>query len=443
MFALSQHTPKPHDAKTIMEALEAALRQGKLTPGERLPTVRGLAKELHLSPVTVSAAYGALNRRGLLLTEGRLGTRVNPRPPVSLPRPEVVVAAGLRDLATGNPDPDLLPRLGPGLRGTFERPRLYGAPAAHAALLALASKDLARSGIDTHNVAIVGGAMDGIERVLQAHLQPGDRVAVEDPGYTAVLDLLGALGLRPEPVPLDTFGMQPARLAAALRRGARACLLTPRAQNPTGAAMDGARARDIRAVLAKHPEVLAVEDDHAGPVAGAPALSAVPDRHPRWAIVRSVSKWLGPDLRVGFLAGDEATVSRVLGRQALGSGWVSHMLQEAVVHLWKAPETVKRLQEAARIYEDRRRALLLAVRRKFLKAEGRSGLNVWISVPEEASVVAALAARGWAVRAGEPYRLESPPAIRVTTATLKVGQSERFANDLLAVLRPRRRIAIA
>ena len=93
--------------------------------------MRGLAKDLRLSPVTVSAAYGALNRRGLLLTEGRLGTRVNPRPPVSLPRPEVVVGAGLRDLATGNPDPDLLPRLGPALRGLEERPRLYGSPAAH------------------------------------------------------------------------------------------------------------------------------------------------------------------------------------------------------------------------------------------------------------------------------------------------------------------------
>ena len=58
-------------------------------------------------------------------------------------------------------------------------------------------------------------------------------------------------------------------------------------------------------------------------------------------------------------------------------------------------------------------------------------------------MVAGLAARGWAVRAGEPYRLESPPAIRVTTASLKVGQSERFADDLQAVLRPRRAIALA
>jgi histidinol-phosphate/aromatic aminotransferase/cobyric acid decarboxylase-like protein len=83
------------------------------------------------------------------------------------------------------------------------------------------------------------------------------------------------------------------------------------------------------------------------------------------------------------------------------------------------------------------------VRRRHLKASGRSGLNVWINVPEEAAVVAALAARGWAVRAGESYRLESPPAIRVTTAALEVGEAERFADDLQEVLRPRRRIALA
>jgi DNA-binding transcriptional MocR family regulator len=258
-----------------------------------------------------------------------------------------------------------------------------------------------------------------------------------------VLDLLNALGLRPEGVPLDEFGMKPDALVRALERGARAAIVTPRAQNPTGAALDARRAQELRRVFTKHPEVLVVEDDHAGPVAGERWETSVPEGQMHWAVLRSVSKWLGPDLRVAYLTGDEATVSRVVGRQALGSGWVSHLLQETVVHLWKAPGAAKRLQETARTYEDRRRALLRAVRRRLLNAEGRSGLNVWIPVPEEASVVAALADRGWAVRAGEPYRLESPPAIRVTTASLEVEQAESFATDLLAVLRPRRRLASA
>ena len=357
-----------------MTALEAAVREGRLAPGERLPTVRGLAKDLRLSPVTVSAAYGALNRRGLLLTEGRLGTRVNPRPPI-VPAP----AGGRGGRRASRP------------RHRQSRPRSPAPPWARpawprreAAALRL-PPGIRRSWPwpartwpvtdATHAMAIVGGAMDGIERVLQAHLQPGDRVAVEDPGYTAVLDLLGALGLRPEPVPLDTSGCNRGRSHPRCDGERKACLVTPRAQNPTGAALSADRARDLRAVLAKHPEVLVVEDDHAGPVAGAAAVTDGSRSAPSMGGGALGVEVAGPDLRVGFLAGDEATVSRVEGRQALGSGWVSHILQETVVRLWKAPENVKRLQDAARIYEDRRLALLRAVRRRFLKAEGRSGLQ--------------------------------------------------------------------
>ena len=354
-----------------------------------------------------------------------------------------MVRAGLHDLATGNPDARLLPRLGPGLRAIVEAPRLYGTAAHHPELLELARRDFARDRIPEAHLAIVGGAMDGIERVLQAHLRPGDRVAVEDPGYAAVLDLLGALGLKPEPVPLDDLGMQPEPLREALRRGVAACILTPRAQNPTGAALSEQRGRELRTLLAAQDGVLVIEDDHAGPVAGEPAVTTIHGHPGPWVVVRSVSKWLGPDLRLAFLAGDEATVARVEGRQSLGSGWVSHVLQELVVRLWKAPGAAARLREAARTYDERRHALLQAVRAHRLKAMGRSGFNVWIEVPEEAAVVEALAARGWAVRAGEPYRLASPPAIRVTAAGLQAGQAQRFADDLGAILRPARRVALA
>jgi DNA-binding transcriptional MocR family regulator len=262
-------------------------------------------------------------------------------------------------------------------------------------------------------------------------------VAVEDPGYTAVLDLVGALGLQAEPVALDAYGPLPRSLEAALSRGAAAFVLTPRAQNPTGAALSAERARALAAVFARHPEALVVEDDHAGPVAGAPAATTAPPGHPRWAVVRSVSKWLGPDLRVAFLAGDEATVSRVEGRQALGSGWVSHLLQGTVARLWQSSETGKRLQQAATLYARRREDLIEALRRRRIEAAGRSGLNVWIPVPEEASVVSALAGRGFAVRAGEPYRIASAPAIRVTTAALDPRDAERFAAALAEVLKPR------
>ena len=146
--------------------------------------------------------------------------------------------------------------------------RLYGEPQALPELLELARAQLRADGVPGEHVCVVSGAMDAIERVLQAHLRPGDRVAVENPGYAALYDLLRAQGLVLEPVGLDDRGMRPAELRAALARGALAAVITPRGQNPTGAAMDASRARDLDAVLAEFPRTLVIEDDHLGPVAG-------------------------------------------------------------------------------------------------------------------------------------------------------------------------------
>src|SRR5439155_864472 len=77
----------------------------------------------------------------------------------------------------------------------------------------------------------------------------------------------------------------------------------------------------------------AIERDPAGPVAGVPGFTAAAGLG-RWVTLRSVSKSLGPDLRLAVVAGDEATITRVAGRQALGTGWVSYQLQEMVADLW-------------------------------------------------------------------------------------------------------------
>jgi len=420
-------------ASEIAASIEAGVRASRLTPGARVPTVRELARRLRVSPATVAAAYQRLRARGLLAGQGRRGTRITHRPPLPTRSP-LDVPAGLRNLADGNPDPRQLPPL-PSL--PRERlPRLYGRGAQLPELVDRARRQFAADGIGG-DVAVVSGGLDGIERVLAAELGPGDRVAVEDPGFTGVLDLLLALGLVAEPVRIDDEGPLPGDLERAFGTGVSAFVVTPRAQNPTGAAIGEKRARELRSVLDRRPDVLVVEDDHAGPVSGAPVTTLCP-RPERWAVIRSVSKSLGPDLRLAVLAGDPALVARVEGRQRLGMGWVSHVLQRSVVALWDDRRVTERFTVAASHYDGRRRALVEALERRGIAAHGRSGLNVWVPVPEEAAAVTALAERGWAVRAGEPYRLRTPPAIRVTVSTLKPSEAERFAADLAASLRPAR-----
>lgn len=442
MNVMLQYGISGRRASAVAESAERAILEGGLPPGALLPPVRALADALGLSAATVAAAYRTLRLRGLVAGEGRRGTRVVLRPPLPVRRPPVV-APGARDLAEGNPDPAWLPDLRPALRRLPARPGLYGETNVLPALRRLAARHLAQDGIPVASLAIVGGAMDGVERVLQAHLRPGDRIAVEDPGYTGVLDLVGALGLVPEPVPLDDFGVRTDDLESALAAGVRAAILTPRAQNPTGAAFDEQRARALRSLLDRHPEVLLVEDDHAGPVAGTPALTLAHPRKARWAVVRSVSKSLGPDLRLAVLAGDATTVSRVEGRQALGAGWVSHLLQAVVATLWAHKATQRRLHEAAQAYSRRRRALIDALARRGLPAHGRSGFNVWVPVGEEAATVATMAATGWAIRAGEPYRIQSPPAVRITVSTLGPEEAPRVAAALAAAQSARGRTPAA
>jgi DNA-binding transcriptional MocR family regulator len=427
MSVLVRYAISGTTSRTIASSIEHAIRMGKLAPRDSLPTVRGLALALGVSPATVAASYRLLRTRGIVTADGRRGTQIAPRPPLLFPAPPPL-PSHLRNLADGNPDPELLPPLA--LSPLEFRGRLYGEETSDAKLVSLAARQLEADGIPAVSLGVVGGALDGIERVLQAHLRPGDRVAVEDPGYTDVLDLVMALGLVPEPVGLDDFGPLPDDFERALRKGVHAVIVTPRAQNPTGAALDARRAQELGKILDVHGEVLLVEDDHAGPVAGTPAFTLAHKKRERWAVVRSVSKSLGPDLRVAILSGDPTTVARVEGRRALASGWVSHILQGVVAALWSDPKTEARLQAASKAYADRRDALIKALARHDIPARGRSGLNVWIPVRDEAGTITRLAGEGWAVRGGERYRLKSPPAIRVTTARMPIEDAARFAEAL-------------
>ncbi|MDQ3867377.1 MAG: aminotransferase class I/II-fold pyridoxal phosphate-dependent enzyme [Actinomycetota bacterium] len=420
-------------AGEIAASVEAAIRDGQLAPGARLPPIRTLANECSVSPMTVASAYRELGRRGLLVTGGRRGTRVAERPPLPV-RTRIYVPPGARDLASGNPDPELLPPLAAALERLDPGPRLYLEEGKLPALVELAMEQFGADGIAVPALAVVGGALDGIERVLQAHLRPGDSVAVEDPGFVRAYDLLRPLGLYLEPVAVDDFGPHPDALERALARGARALILTPRAQNPTGAALDEQRADELRTLLDRRADVLVIEDDHAAGVAGFRAFSVCAGERPNWATVRSVSKSLGPDLRVALLVGDPTTIARVEGRQLLGTGWVSRILQQIVVAFWSDPVMRERLGRAEEIYTARRLFLLDALAARGIAAHGRSGFNVLVPVTEEAAAVTALLQRGWAVTAMERWRLEGPPAVRITTATLARDEAEQLAADVAAAL---------
>ena len=134
------------------------------------------------------------------------------------------------------------------------------------------------------------------------------------------------------------------------------------------------------------------------------------------------------------MTGDELTMARVQGRQALGVRRVSHLLQQLTLLLWSDPSSGRRLARAADLYAQRRAALVDALGAHGIAVGARSGFNVWIPVREEAATVQFLAHRGWAVAAGERFRIRSAPAIRVTTSALEAEGARRLAADCAEAL---------
>ncbi|MFJ8538046.1 aminotransferase class I/II-fold pyridoxal phosphate-dependent enzyme [Streptomyces sp. NPDC093591] len=425
-------------AAEIAASVERAVGAGELEPGQLLPPMRELAAELGVNPNTVAAAYRILRERGVIETAGRRGSRVRSKPATTgREYIRVDVPEGVRDVATGNPDPVLLPPLAEAFAAAAEQndraPVMYGDEAVEPELARIARAALDTDGVPDGPIAVTSGSLDMIERVLAAHLKPGDAVAVEDPGWGSLLDLVPAIGLRTVPVGLDDEGPLPDDVRRALEAGARALIVTDRAQNPTGAVVSAARARALRSVLKDHPDVLLIEDDHGHGIVDLP-LHALAGVTRSWAFVRSAAKAYGPDLRLAVFTGDAVTVDRVRGRQRLGPGWISRIGQRVLARLWADGAVDPRV--VAQAYAGRRDALIAALAERGITAHGRSGLNVWIPVPDETGAVARLLHAGWAVAPGARFRMNAPPGIRITIATLAADEVGPLAEAVATAVGP-------
>jgi DNA-binding transcriptional MocR family regulator len=420
-------------AAEIAASVEEGLRSGALEPGQLLPPVRALAQALGVAPATVAAAYRSLRERGVVETAGRKGTRIRPAPPVAtrIARP-VVAPPGTIDLSTGEPDRRLLPALGPFLRrlaAEAAEPLGYGyGPLPE--LVDAATQRFAADGVpvgDDAAISVTSGALDAIERLLASRLRMGDRVGIEDPCWANVIDLVAALGLHAVPIPVDDEGPTVDGLRRALAAGVSAVVVTSRAHNPTGAAVSAERAARLRRVLAGAPDVLVIEDDHAAELAEVPLSTLAAPGRP-WAFVRSLSKPYGPDLRIAVVAGDEATIARLEGRQLLGSRWVSTLLQRLAVYLWHDDRVAATVDRARAEYGRRRAALVSALAERGVAARGHTGINVWVSVEDEAGAVAALRDLGYAVAPGSLFRLHAPPGLRISIGGLDLSDVNRVAD---------------
>jgi DNA-binding transcriptional MocR family regulator len=409
----------------IASAIARLITSGDLAPGDRLPTVRELAGELGVSPATVSNAWQSLAGAGLITSRGRSGSFVRSAPREWLPRRYQGLqgtADARLDLSRGIPDPRLLPELGPALAhgaaltDTESYQQKPDVPELH---------DLMRTTwpAPVESLTITNGALDAIDRALGSLVRFGDRVAIENPTFPPVIDLLDHYGLEAVPVELDSEGMVPERFAAALGSGPSVVFLQPRAQNPTGASMTPARAEHLASILRRTraaERTVVLEDDHSGAISSSADVSLATWLPDRVLHVRSYSKSHGPDLRVGALGGPRDLVDRIVARRLLGPGWTSRITQTALFTLLTDPAAVAGIDRARAAYAQRQREVARELARGGLRLEVADGINLWLPVADERRAIVHLAAAGIRVAPGAPFQLGEPvPRVRVTVGAAR------------------------
>lgn len=425
-------------AAEISESVRDLVERGTYAPGDQLPSVRSLAARLGVNRNTVLAAYRSLVTARIAATGGRTGTTV--LGPAQNPDEGFTPGSVLRDLGSGNPDPAHLPDLAAAFAAVTPGHVLYGESVIDADLAEWATEWIAADHPRPFRLSITTGAVDAVERLLAQTLVQGDRVGLEDPCFLSSIHTARLAGYVPVAIPVDREGMTVAGLRAALESGARAIVCTPRAHNPTGVGTSPARARELREVLADHPHVLVIEDDHFSMLAPTPYESIIAPTQQRWALVRSVSKFLGPDMRLAVTASDRVTAQRLALRLSPGTMWVSHVMQRLAATMLRDDETRELIIEAGAHYAGRNRLFVSMLAEQGMHAQADSGLNVWVDVRDDATEISRrLASRGWLVRPGSEFALDPGSSqgstqLRLTVHTLDDAEMQRLVDDLVGVV---------
>ena len=397
--------------------LRAAVADGRLPVGGRLPASRVLAAELRVSRGVVTEAYQRLIDDGHAAGRGRAGTvvvaapvlapepaRVRPPSKVITPMPGVEVFDAVRaapariDLTPGVPDLTAFPRAA-WLRA--ERAVLdelepshfgYGDPRGAPAMRLAVSHWLARSRgirVDPGEIIVVAGVAQALTLVGEVLRQHGvDEIAVEDPSSLGARQHLHHCGLATPPVPVDDDGLRVAELRAP------AVLVTPAHQFPMGVVLGGERRRDLMRWAADGGIV--VEDDydaeHRYDRAPVPAVRSM---LPEVCYTGSVSKLLAPALRVGWLLAPPRFRDELVSAKRFADLGNPVLAQLVLARLMETGELERQLRVVRARHRRRRDAMIRALAASLPSAVvhgAAAGLHLTITFSSDLDDVALAAA---------------------------------------------------
>jgi GntR family transcriptional regulator/MocR family aminotransferase len=425
--------------------LRDAIRDGRLQAGERLPSSRELARELEVSRGLVQECYGQLLSEGYLDSRVGSATRVAPRaypgahparghdgaglaqtagPVRAAPLPRLIA-----DFRSGVPDLSSFPRgdwvwaVREACREVATADLDYGDPRGSDALREVVAGYLRRvraAAAGQENLIVCTGFAQGLNLVLGVLNQLGvGRVAFEDPGYGGVeastsVRSAGLTGAQAVHVPVDDLGVDVAALEAS---GARAVVVTPAHQSPTGVVLAAARRHALLEWAGRH-DAFIVEDDYDSefrydrePVGVLQGIA--PDRV---FTLGTVSKSLAPAVRLGWVIAPPALAGAVAEAKMLSDRGTSGLDQLALAALLRSGRYDRHLRRMRGMYARRRTALIDALGRHApaVRLTGlAAGFHAVAHLPEgadEEAIVAEALRRSVGLYGMGPFRASRGPA---------------------------------
>jgi DNA-binding transcriptional MocR family regulator len=430
--------------------------------GTRIPAHRDLVRRFGVSATTVSRSLAILTQRGLITTRPGAGSYRAETPPsqragdVSWQEAALELATGidtagaprsfkaapmLATLTTPGPDvidlnggylhPELQPlaQLTAALtrtarrRETWDRPPVGGIPDLRDWFAATIG-----GGLHRNDILVCAAGQSALATSLRALCPPDAPVVIESPTYPGIIAAIRAAGLRPIPVPLDHEGLRGDYLDEALARTrAKAIIVQPLFQNPTGASLSVARQNDIRRIAREHGAFV-IEDDFARYMTHADASPPPPpmiEDDPDGTVIhiRSLTKVTSPNLRVSALAARGPVAAKLRAALLIDTMFVPAPLQYTALDVVTAPGWKRTLSTLASALEQRRNTATAAVSATFgphaLAGRPRGGYHLWVSLPghlDGQQLASAAMAHGVAITPGENYYStdNSPPHARLS-----------------------------
>lgn len=409
----------------IADALEAALENGLLKPGDRLPPQRQLALQLKVDLTTVTRAYDEARRRHLLEGRGARGTYVA--------APKVALTPVL-DLSMNIPPPpegvDFDDLLRQGLKQVLMRADNDLLMTYHLGGGSLADRQAGATWIapmfgrvDPAHIVVCPGAQAAIAALILALTEPGDLILAEPTSYPGLRAAASQFGRRVMAVDADASGMTPAGMEQGCREyGARLVYLNPTLQNPTAATMPEARRMELAAV-AQRCDVRIVEDDPYWLLATAPPPPIARFAPANVCYIATLSKCLTPGLRIAFLLIPDADERERFLAALRAFALMAAPLTAALATQWIHDGSAASLLAGVRAEAQVRHRMAHDVLAGRYEGEG-DGLHVWLELPAywtSYQLARAAAREGLVVTPAQAFATgeESRNAIRISLGSIQ------------------------